>query len=219
MPIGSGAAAIASAAVGGGLDLLGGIGGGYLEYEHAKKLQARAHEFSKHMYKRRYRMTMKDMSKAGLNPILAYQQGGGSAPSGATVGSPHFPLSGIGSSAMRAATVAQALDTEAAREYMLDSSGQNQQAQKKEHLKRLGVLDEQIHNLRVDRRIREQEEHVHAAQAASAKILRHFLESDPGRALKLFEIYMRHLGPAASSAKGVLNVAPFGKVLKALPKK
>lgn len=36
------------------------------------------------MYKNRYQYTMDDMRSAGLNPILAYQQGAGGPPSGAT---------------------------------------------------------------------------------------------------------------------------------------
>lgn len=36
--------------------------------------------FNKEMYEKRYQMTMADMRKAGLNPILAYKQGAGSAP-------------------------------------------------------------------------------------------------------------------------------------------
>lgn len=36
--------------------------------------------FDERMFKNRYRYTMEDMRRAGLNPILAYKQGGGSPP-------------------------------------------------------------------------------------------------------------------------------------------
>lgn len=41
-----------------------------------------ANQFSAQQYATRYQTTMKDMKAAGLNPMLAYQQGAGTAPSG-----------------------------------------------------------------------------------------------------------------------------------------
>lgn len=41
-----------------------------------------ANQFSAQQYATRYQTTMKDMQAAGLNPMLAYQQGAGSSPSG-----------------------------------------------------------------------------------------------------------------------------------------
>lgn len=41
-----------------------------------------ANQFSAQQYATRYQTTMKDMQAAGLNPMLAYQQGAGTAPSG-----------------------------------------------------------------------------------------------------------------------------------------
>jgi hypothetical protein len=41
-----------------------------------------ANQFSAQQFATRYQTTMKDMQAAGLNPMLAYQQGGGNAPSG-----------------------------------------------------------------------------------------------------------------------------------------
>ena len=48
--------------------------------KNAKKAARRAFERSVKAYKHRYQWTMEDMRKAGLNPILAYGQGAGSAP-------------------------------------------------------------------------------------------------------------------------------------------
>ena len=42
----------------------------------------RSESFQRHMYDTRYQRTMADMRKAGLNPMLAYSQGPGSAPRG-----------------------------------------------------------------------------------------------------------------------------------------
>ena len=42
----------------------------------------RANDFSAQMFSTRYQTTVNDMKAAGLNPMLAYSQGGGSPPSG-----------------------------------------------------------------------------------------------------------------------------------------
>lgn len=44
---------------------------------------AKNRTWQEYMAKTRYQRTMADMKASGLNPILAYQQGGGSVPSGA----------------------------------------------------------------------------------------------------------------------------------------
>ena len=70
--------AIVAAGVGGGLSLIGGMMG-----NDARASQARdANAFSAQQFATRYQTTVKDMEAAGLNPMLAYSQGGGSPPSG-----------------------------------------------------------------------------------------------------------------------------------------
>lgn len=70
---------IIGSAVGGGLSFLGG--------ERANAATARdvkrQIDFQEKAYRNRYQWTMEDMRAAGLNPMLAYQTGVGSAPSGA----------------------------------------------------------------------------------------------------------------------------------------
>jgi len=52
------------------------------EFNNDQAIAARA--WTQGMSDTAYRRSMKDMRKAGLNPILAYKQGGASAPSGAS---------------------------------------------------------------------------------------------------------------------------------------
>lgn len=68
------------AAIGGGLDFLGAIGTSVFNARQAAKQRKWAEKF----YKHRYQWQMKDMAKAGLNPILMSTSGAGSVPAGAT---------------------------------------------------------------------------------------------------------------------------------------
>lgn len=49
--------------------------------DFSAQMQWQSQQYNKKMYESRYQMTVQDLQKAGLNPMLAYQQGAGSAPS------------------------------------------------------------------------------------------------------------------------------------------
>lgn len=61
--------------------LLSTVGGALLGHGLAKDRQADAQDFSAQQFATRYQTTVQDMKAAGLNPMLAYSQGGGSPPS------------------------------------------------------------------------------------------------------------------------------------------
>lgn len=71
-------AGVAASAIGGAIS----FGASAYTAEKQSKLGKDNQRFQKMMEETRYQRTMDDMRKAGLNPMLAYQQGGGSGASG-----------------------------------------------------------------------------------------------------------------------------------------
>lgn len=75
----------------GALEMIGSLGAGALNYAGAreanrvnKKIAREQMQFQERMSNTAYQRSMEDMRKAGLNPILAYNQGGASTPPGAS---------------------------------------------------------------------------------------------------------------------------------------
>lgn len=113
--VGSAMAGLGGAAAGGGMmswlgPLLGAgvsglssLGGGLLQGSQGQASARAQMAFQERMYRHRYRYTMQDLRKAGLNPILAAEVGGGSAPSGAGYGYPNV-LEGVSNSARQVAS-------------------------------------------------------------------------------------------------------------------
>lgn len=72
----------------------GNLLGAKQSYRYSKKEAKKNRKFQERMSRHSYRYAMEDMKAAGLNPILAYQQGGASTPGGATAATPD--LSNLG---------------------------------------------------------------------------------------------------------------------------
>jgi len=67
------------------------LGGNLLNNWFAGERQSDAQEFSAQQFASRYQTTTKDMKAAGLNPMLAYSQGGGNAPTSSAASSAGVP--------------------------------------------------------------------------------------------------------------------------------
>lgn len=69
----------------------GTIASGILGNDAAERRQEDAQAFSAQQYATRYQTAVKDIQAAGLNPMLAYSQGPGQAPSSSAASATNFP--------------------------------------------------------------------------------------------------------------------------------
>lgn len=73
------------------LSIGGSLLSGFLNNEAAEDRQNDAQNFSAQQFATRYQTTVNDMKAAGLNPMLAYSQGGGHPPSSSAASSQGYP--------------------------------------------------------------------------------------------------------------------------------
>lgn len=74
------------------------------QMDYQWRSDTRQMEFQKESAQNSYRWAMDDMARSGLNPILAYKQGGASALSGASSAGSSYTPQNVGSAAVSAAT-------------------------------------------------------------------------------------------------------------------
>ena len=99
---------------GAGASAIASLWGGERRNEAQADQAAAANAFSAQQFATRYQTTVKDMQAAGLNPMLAYSQGGGAPPSGqqAQVQDTVTPAVQSGTSALVASLGARKLEAE-----------------------------------------------------------------------------------------------------------
>ena len=113
---GAGGGGILSALMGGLFSLAGTGLQSWSQSEEAEKQR----DWQEYMASTAYQRTMKDMRKAGLNPILAYSQGSTGAGPGAAATSMPNMLEGLGASAQEAMRLEEELkvmDTQSYKNY------------------------------------------------------------------------------------------------------
>lgn len=122
---------IGGALVGGGLNILGGILGNRSSARQAANQMA----FQERMRATQYQTAVEDLKKAGLNPMLAYTQGGAGTPSGAQAPQSNVIGPGVNSAIDGVRTLMEAKNS--------DEMNKNIQMQRSETLEKINLLREQ----------------------------------------------------------------------------
>lgn len=107
---------VLGAGISGAASLLGGVLGNRANARAARQQQ----QFEEHMRATQYQTAVADLRKAGLNPMLAYTQGGAGVPQGATARTEDVISPAVSSAAQTASVLSaianQTADTENKRE-------------------------------------------------------------------------------------------------------
>lgn len=205
----------AAAAIGAGASIFGASKAN----KAAKKIMREQQVWDQTMYKSRYQMTMGDMRAAGLNPMLAYQQGtGGNMP-----GSPGAPvqneMAGVGP-AINSAVSAQLAENTIKKQEQEIKLIKNQAAQSASQASlnnaeetrsitdsllkqaqivlansQTGVNSAQAANISQQNIIRKLEEFQAAARAEGAKTEAEIMKSAYGKFLKWVDVSGRSINP------------------------
>ena len=144
-----------------------------------------------------YQRAMADMKAAGLNPILAYKQGGAGGVSGA-----QYSPANIGSNAAQGATAGV---SSAKMANLMQSELENIRSDTWLKAQQAQEVGDRASNLRVQHKILKENLHSAKAEAKAAKVREDVLDTDTGEFARKLGVFMRELNPFLSSAKGLLK--------------
>lgn len=116
--------------------LAGSVGSAYAAYRGQKQTEkfnareaAKQRDFSERMSRHAYRYAVEDLERAGLNPMLAYTQGGAHVPTGASASTGGSGYAAAASHTARALEKSFAIKNIQAQNRLIDAQENNQSAQ------------------------------------------------------------------------------------------
>lgn len=183
----------------GGLSLIGGLFG-------QKKTDDRLREqmaFQEHMSSTAYQRSMDDMRKAGLNPMLAYQQGGASTPAGAS-----SPALDVLTPAVHTAQAAKRLSAEVDNMHATNENIREQNKNLEAERIRIGSQTSQIN---ATTKILHEELKAAQREAARAEHDKAVYDTPyAGKTLRTLGTILREIGIGGSTPRGNITITPKG---------
>ena len=159
------------------------------------QISQRDREFSERMSNTSYQRGMSDMRKAGLNPILAYKQGGASAPSASGIAAQNVGSSAV-SGAVSSAASALAHKTAEAQIGSIHASTDAARASATKDTTQSAVNN-------INARLGEQQFKINMSSAESAKNELEYLQTQTGKLGTQANKFFNQFNPFVNSAKSL----------------
>lgn len=212
---------ILGAAVSGGFSLLGGMNA--QDETNRRQEQAQAfnaaeaqtnRDFQERMSNTAYQRSMKDMYAAGLNPILAYQKGGASSPTGSMASTSYTPANDVitpaVNSAMQMGRAVAEVDNMKATNANLKLDAANKWVENSKLRSEDARIKAEEANTRARTATEIERLPVHSAEKVKAEIDKGVYETPAGRLARQAGTYGSEGQRASSALSNVMNPFKIG---------